>query len=229
MDLKISSAKQDAPRKLLILLSSNKIRLRLEKRMKKIKLEIIGMSYSQSQSGAYALILGETEGKRRLPIIIGGFEAQAIAIELENMKPSRPLTHDLFKRFADTFNIVLQEVVINKCLEGVFHAELLCLDGEAEFRLDARTSDAVALALRFHCPIYTNEKIMSAAGIIVDEKKEEKPIEEEAEGIIKEESANTLENYTATELKEMLQKAVENEEYEEASRIRDEMNRRRKK
>ncbi len=194
--------------------------------MEKIKLEIIGMSYSQSQSGAYALILGETEGKRRLPIIIGGFEAQAIAIELEKMKPSRPLTHDLFKRFADTFNITLQEVVINKFIEGVFHAELVCLDDGTEYRIDARTSDAVALALRFSCPIYTNEKIMSAAGIIVDEKKEEKE-EKEEQPIV--EQSSSLGNYTSAELKEMLQKAVENEEYEEASKIRDEMNRRKKK
>ncbi len=194
--------------------------------MDKIQLEIIGMSYSQSQSGAYALILGEMEGQRRLPIIIGGFEAQAIAIELEKMKPSRPLTHDLFKRFADTFGITLQEVVINKFIEGVFHAELVCLDGKEEYRIDARTSDAVALALRFQCPIYTNEKIMSAAGIIVDEKKEDKPVEEKKP---EKEKKSALEHFSSSELKEMLQKAIENEEYEEASRIRDEMNRRKKK
>ncbi|MCF8368958.1 MAG: DUF151 domain-containing protein [Bacteroidales bacterium] len=195
--------------------------------MDKIKLEIIGMSYSQSQSGAYALILGETNGKRRLPIIIGGFEAQAIAIELEKMKPSRPLTHDLFKRFADTFQINLQEVIINKFIEGVFHAELVCLDEKTEYRIDARTSDAVALALRFKCPIYTNEKIMSAAGIIVDEKKPGKPKEKP----VKEEKVleNPLAAHSNTELKEMLQKAVQKEEYEEASKIRDEMNKRKKK
>lgn len=197
--------------------------------MEKIKLEIIGMSYSQSQSGAYALILGETEGKRRLPIIIGGFEAQAIAIELEKMKPSRPLTHDLFKRFADTFKVTIQEVVINKFIEGVFHAELVCLDGKEEYHIDARTSDAVALALRFHCPIYTNEKIMSAAGIIVDEKEGEELEKPEEVVSPKKEKVNTLENYTLGELNEKLQKAVEKEEYEEASRIRDEMNRRAKK
>lgn len=193
--------------------------------MEKIKLEIIGMSYSQSQSGAYALILGETEGKRRLPIIIGGFEAQAIAIELEKMKPSRPLTHDLFKRFADTFGVTLQEVIINKFIEGVFHAELVCIDGKSEFRIDARTSDAVALALRFHCPIYTHEKIMSAAGIIVDEKQEVKAEEKPKP---KKSKSSPLESYTLTELKSMLQQAVEKEEYEEASRIRDEMNKRKK-
>ena len=194
--------------------------------MDKIKLEIIGMSYSQSQSGAYALILGEMNGKRRLPIIIGGFEAQAIAIELEKMKPSRPLTHDLFKRFADTFKITLQEVVINKFIEGVFHAELVCLDGNAEFRIDARTSDAVALALRFNCPIFTIEKIMSSAGIIVDDKKSEKPKEQ----VVNDEPdySNTLTSFSTTKLKEMLQKAVEKEEYEDASKIRDEMNKREK-
>lgn len=187
------------------------------------------MSYSQSQSGAYALILGETDGKRRLPIIIGGFEAQAIAIELERMKPSRPLTHDLFKRFADTFGVEIQEVVINKFIEGVFHAELVCLDGQKEYRIDARTSDAVALALRFHCPIYTDEKIMSAAGIIVDEKK---PKQSKAKEPVKEKEVpadNPLGVYSLVELNEMLQKAVEKEEYEEASRIRDEIARRRKK
>jgi bifunctional DNase/RNase len=195
--------------------------------MEKIRLEIIGMSYSQSQSGAYALILGEVKGKRRLPIIIGGFEAQAIAIELEKMKPSRPLTHDLFKRFADTFNIVIQEVNINKFIEGVFHAELVCHDGQSEYRIDTRTSDAVALALRFKCPVYTNEKIMSAAGIVVDDKKEENNIVEEK--IIPTADKNKFENYTTTELKEMLQKAIDREEYEEASRIRDELNLRKKK
>ncbi|OQX80446.1 MAG: hypothetical protein B6D61_01995 [Bacteroidetes bacterium 4484_249] len=192
--------------------------------MEKIKLEIIGMSYSQSQSGAYALILGEKGGKRRLPIIIGGFEAQAIAIELEKMKPSRPLTHDLFKSFSKTFGITIREVVINKFIEGVFHAELVCLDGRNEFRIDARTSDAVALALRFHCPIFTYEQIMSAAGIVVDDtkKEEEKPKKDKAK-------ENIFENSTIAELKDMLQKSIENEDYEKASKIRDEINRRKKK
>ena len=194
--------------------------------MDKIKLEIIGMSYSQSQSGAYALILGETNGERRLPIIIGGFEAQAIAIELEKMKPSRPLTHDLFKSFADTFNITIKEVVINKFLEGVFHAELVCLDGKREFRIDARTSDAVALALRFHCTIYTYEKIMSAAGIVVDDKKEKAARKKSTP---KETVKNDYGQFSIAELKELLQKAVDKEEYEKASKIRDEINRRKEK
>ena len=192
--------------------------------MKKIKLEIIGMSYSQSQSGAYALILGEVKGDRRLPIIIGGFEAQSIAIELEKMKPSRPLTHDLLKSFADTFEITLKEVVINKFIEGVFHAELLCLDENGEHRIDARTSDAVALALRFHCPIYTYDKIMSAAGIIVDDKKSE----DQKETPVKEEGKSSFTQNTTTELKELLQKSIDMEDYEKASKIRDEINKRKK-
>ncbi len=193
--------------------------------MDKIKLEIIGMSYSQSQSGAYALILGENGGKRRLPIIIGGFEAQAIAIELEKMKPSRPLTHDLFKSFADTFYIAIKEVVINKFIEGVFHAELVCLNDKGEYRIDARTSDAVALALRFHCPIYTNEKIMSAAGIVVDEEKEQGG---KTKVKVKRSSKSSFENSTMDELKQLLQKAVDKEDYEKASKIRDEIKRREK-
>jgi bifunctional DNase/RNase len=142
------------------------------------------------------------------------------------MKPSRPLTHDLFKRFADTFNITIQEVVINKFLEGVFHAELVCNDGPQEYRIDARTSDAVALALRFRCPIYTNEKIMSAAGIIVEEKKEPKTKKAEK---TPSESGVQFESYSLSELKGLLQKAVEKEEYEEASRIKLEIDRRKQK
>lgn len=191
--------------------------------MDKIKLEIIGMSYSQSQSGAYALILGEVGGKRRLPIIIGGFEAQAIAIELERMKPSRPLTHDLFKSFSDTFHITISEVIINKFLEGVFHAELICSDGNSQYQIDARTSDAVAIALRFQCPIYTYEKIMASAGIVVDDQKET-PQKEKPKS--KKTVTTVYDQYSVDELKEMLQKSVNNEEYEKASKIRDEIKRR---
>jgi len=194
--------------------------------MDKIKLEIIGMSYSQSQSGAYALILGEKDGERRLPIIIGGFEAQAIAIELEKMKPSRPLTHDLFKSFSDTFKITIKEVIINKFIEGVFHAELVCLDGKAEFHIDARTSDAVALALRFHCPIYTIEKIMAEAGIIVDDKKEK---ESKKKAPAKKSASKIYEQQSLEELTSLLKKAVASEDYEKAGKIRDEINRRKGK
>src|ERR1700733_14536731 len=137
--------------------------------MKKIKLDIVGLSYSQTQSGAYALVLGETKGKRRLPIIIGGFEAQAIAIELEKMTPSRPLTHDLFKSFAEAFNISVKEVIIYNLVEGVFFAKLICDNGEKEIEIDTRTSDAIAIAVLFQCPIFTYEFILSSAGIVLEE------------------------------------------------------------
>jgi hypothetical protein len=193
--------------------------------MEKIRLEIIGMSYSQSQSGAYALILGEKEGKRRLPIIIGGFEAQSIAIELEKIKTPRPLTHDLFKTFADSFDIRILEVIINKFSEGVFYAVLICSDGKTEIEIDSRTSDAIALALRFGCPVYTYESIMVAAGILMEEdtgnSKQDNPAEDEN---LNEESS--FSEYSLEELTQMLQSAIENEEYEKASRIRDEIKKR---
>jgi uncharacterized protein len=205
--------------------------------MKKIKLEIVGLSYSQTQSGAYALILGEEKGKgnRRLPIIIGGFEAQAIAIELEKMTPSRPLTHDLFKNFADSFNITVTEVIIYNLVEGIFFAKLVCSNGEIEKEIDARTSDAIALAIRFNAPINTYEFILSSAGIVLDPEGEEQAIgkplagshaepEEETETVLRQESEFT--KYTNDELKAMLKSAIEDEAYEKASRIRDELNNR---
>src|SRR5882672_2730228 len=137
--------------------------------MKKVRLEIVGLSYSQTQSGAYALVLGESSGSRRLPIIIGGFEAQAIAIELEKMSPSRPLTHDLFKSFAQTFDITVTEVLIYNLVEGIFYAKLICTDGTREVEIDARTSDAIALAVRFSCEIYTYDFILKSAGIVLDD------------------------------------------------------------
>jgi uncharacterized protein len=193
--------------------------------MEKIRLEIIGMSYSQSQTGAYALILGEKDGKRRLPIIIGGFEAQAIAIELEKIKTPRPLTHDLFKYFADAFKIEISEIVINKFQEGVFYAQLVCTDGTNVEEVDSRTSDAIALALRFNCPIYTYEEIMKAASIMVEEDSETAP-ELSPENQVKPASPQEFTSQSVSELKELLQAAVDNEEYEKASRIRDELNRR---
>jgi bifunctional DNase/RNase len=123
--------------------------------MKKIKLDIVGLSYSQTQSGAYALVLGEVNGRRRLPIIIGSFEAQAIAIEIEKMTPSRPLTHDLFKNFAQAFDITIQEIIIYNLVDGIFYSKLLCSDGKKSIEIDARTSDAIAMAVRFDCAIYT--------------------------------------------------------------------------
>jgi len=191
----------------------------------KIRLDIIGMSYSQSQSGAYALILGEREGNRRLPIIIGGFEAQSIAIELEKIRTPRPLTHDLFKSFADAYHITITEVVIHKFSEGVFFAKLVCTDGEKEIDVDSRTSDAIALALRFACPVYTFETIMSAAGILMDEESDSaKP--DEITGREEPAGSESYADASLADLQEMLQAAIENEEYEKASRIRDEINRR---
>lgn len=194
--------------------------------MDKIRLEIVGMSYSQSQSGAYALILGEVKGNRRLPIIIGGFEAQAIAVELEKMKPSRPLTHDLFKSFADTYLIQIKEVIIDQFKQGVFHAKLICVQNHVESMIDSRTSDAVALAIRFKCPIYTYEKIMAEAGMVIDENQQ---TPETMTSPLEETSEPGYDEYTLSELEEILGKAVEQEDYEKASRIRDEIKKRKKK
>ena len=193
--------------------------------MEKIRLDIVGMSYSQSQSGAYALILGEKDGKRRLPIIIGGFEAQAIAIELEKIKTPRPLTHDLFRTFAGAYGIEISEVVINKFSEGVFYAKLVCSDGKNIREVDSRTSDAIALALRFSCPIYTYQSIMETAGILVDEDSDTASAPEPG----KENEPQIQSDYSelsVPELREMLQVAIEKEEYEKASKIRDEINKR---
>lgn len=194
--------------------------------MEKIRLDIIGMSYSQSQSGAYALILGEREGKRRLPIIIGAFEAQAIAIELEKIKTPRPLTHDLFRNFAEYFKIQVTEVIINKFSEGVFFARLICTDGEKEHEIDSRTSDAIALSLRFNCPVYTYESIMSAAGILMEEETESP--EMEGKELEQHAGQDDFSGLSVAELKKLLRDAVDKEEYEKASRIRDEINRRTK-
>ncbi|MFL5766124.1 MAG: bifunctional nuclease domain-containing protein [Bacteroidia bacterium] len=198
--------------------------------MKKVKLEIVGLSYSQTQTGAYALVLGETKGKRRLPIIIGGFEAQAIAIELEKMTPSRPLTHDLFKSFAEGFNITVSEVIIYNLVEGIFFAKLITNDGGKEVEIDARTSDAIALAVRFNCPINTYEFILSQAGILLDDESIASGGEAaaaEKEDLVEVEETDYLKKSTE-ELKQMLQTALDEEDYEKASRIRDELNNRKK-
>ncbi len=199
--------------------------------MNKIGLEIIGLSYSQTQSGAYALVLGEKEGNRRLPIIIGGFEAQAIAIELENMTPSRPLTHDLFKTFAATFDIKVKEVIIYNLVEGIFFAKLICIQEGKEVEIDARTSDAIALAVRFNCSVYTYEFILSSAGIILDEDSDELgfedtgDLEEDISELI-EEDPNDLTKKSMTDLEGLLNEAIQQEDYERASVIRDEINKR---
>ena len=201
--------------------------------MKKVRLEIVGLSYSQTQSGAYALVLGESPGSRRLPIIIGGFEAQAIAIELEKMSPSRPLTHDLFKAFAQTFDITVNEVLIYNLVEGIFYAKLICTDGSREVEIDARTSDAIALAVRFNCEIYTYEFILKSAGIVLDDDIEVSPVTETAKAteVATEATMAESDEYkskSTEELKNMLQTALDEEKYEMASKIRDEINQRKK-
>jgi bifunctional DNase/RNase len=211
--------------------------------MEKIKLEIIGLSFSQTQTGAYALILGEENGQRRLPIIIGGFEAQAIAVELEHMQPTRPLTHDLFRNFAIEFNISIDEVIVYNLKEGIFFSKLVCSNEAGEVReIDARTSDAIAMAVRFNCPIYTDESILSQAGMILDENEEgeagegEKPALPEATSdtaksktparIVSGRSESDLSTLSEEELKNSLVRAIDDEDYEAASRFRDELNRR---
>jgi bifunctional DNase/RNase len=192
--------------------------------MDKVKLEIVGLSYSQTQSGAYALMLAEVGGKRSLPIIIGGFEAQAIAIELEKMTPTRPLTHDLFKSMALAFDISVREVVIYNLSEGIFYAKLICEKDGIRSEIDARTSDAIALAVRFKCPIFTFENILSSAGIPMDEHPDFEEKEEEVEQNKQVDSG--MSSLTVEELENQLNEAIENEEYERASKIRDEINKR---
>jgi bifunctional DNase/RNase len=205
----------------------------------KIKLNVLGISYSQTQSGAYALVLSEEEGSRRIPIIVGGFEAQAIAIELEGLTPPRPLTHDLFKNFSTSYGIRILEVNIHKLEEGVFFASILCDNGDQQITLDARTSDAIALALRFQCPIYTTEEIVEKAGIVLDFEKgsgleqpeDEEPHEEtvpDPEKPFKRTIHPDLSDSSMEELKALLADAVAKEDYERASLIRDEINRRSK-
>lgn len=193
--------------------------------MDKIKLDIVGLSYSQTQSGAYALVLSEENGNRRLPIIIGGFEAQAIAIELEKMTPTRPLTHDLFKNFATSFSITITEVIIYKLEEGIFYSKLVCIREGEVIEIDARTSDAIAIGVRFECPIYTYESILSSAGIILDDSsmEEDEFMSEITDDEIQE---DTIETKSVEELETELNDAIANEEYELASKLRDEIKKR---
>ncbi|MDD4575704.1 MAG: bifunctional nuclease family protein [Bacteroidales bacterium] len=190
----------------------------------KIKLEVQGLTYSQTQNNAYALILKESNGTRRLPIIIGGFEAQSIAIQIEKIKYSRPLTHDLFKNFSEIFHIQVTEVLIYRLEEGVFYSQLICNNGHMIKEIEARTSDAVSLALRFDCPIYTYEKIMKDASIDESSIFAKESILDEPEVSLSDE--NEFEYYTLEELDKLLDQAVENEDYEQASKIRDEIEKR---
>ncbi len=196
--------------------------------MNKVKLNVLGISYSQTQSGAYALVLSEENGKRRIPIIIGGFEAQAIAIQLEGLTPPRPLTHDLFLNFSKSFGIEILDVQIYKLEEGVFFSKLHCDNGKKEIYIDARTSDSIALALRFGCPIFTTEDILEKAGIILDVEEETtgEQKKEESKQEQKDSEREALKNLTIDELNTLLEEAVMKEDYEKASRIRDEINNR---
>ncbi len=188
----------------------------------KVKMRVMGLTYSQTQTGSYALVLAEESGKKRIPIMIGAFEAQAIALHLEDLQPPRPLTHDLFRNFSKAFGIELQEVFINKLEEGIFYSELFFFNASEVIRIDSRTSDAVALALRFKCPIYTTQEILDKAGIEMEEKEsgdEPESSEEPAD-------ETSLQTMSLEELESMLADAVKHEDYESASIIRDELKRR---
>lgn len=196
--------------------------------MKKIKLSVLGISYSQTQSGAYALVLAEEDGERRLPIIIGGFEAQAIVIKLENLNPPRPLTHDLFKSLSDLVDLELKEVFIHRLEEGVFYSQLVCVRSGKSLLIDSRTSDAVALALRFECPIYITEEIMDKAGIVMEGTDYDEDLlgdtEEDQEDTG--EKGGTFDKLPLKELKKQLDEAILKEDYERAAALRDELERR---
>ena len=200
--------------------------------MDKISLEILGLSSSQSQSGSFALVLGEVQGTRRLPIIIGMFEAQAIAIEIEKIIPNRPMTHDLFKSFAHEFHYLIKEIVISDLKEGVFFARIVCENENGQIEIDARPSDAIAIGLRFDAPIFTYEKILDEAGIVLTEEEEEitelktgeLPVEEVEKAPAKPEKS--IKDLTVDKLNKLLEKALSDEDYERAAEIRDELSRR---
>lgn len=194
-----------------------------EKSMKKIELEIVALSHSITQTHSYAVVLGEVNGLRRLPIVIGGFEAQAIAVALEKMHPSRPLTHDLMKNFLSAFNIELQEIVICDLQEGIFYSKLLCISDHDTVEIDSRTSDALALAVRFGCPIYTYENILESAGIMMEDTsgKKKAPGESVAAETTGDEDLKTM---PLDQLKELLNEVLEQEDYIRAIAIRDEIN-----
>lgn len=193
--------------------------------MKKIELEIVALSHSITQTHSYAVVLGEVNGLRRLPIVIGGFEAQAIAVALERMQPSRPLTHDLMKNFMNAFNVELMEIIINDLQEGIFYSKLICINEHDTVEIDSRTSDALALAVRFGCPIYTYDHILESAGILMEDTSKGKKSEigvDEPSSVSREE----LSKMSLDELQTLLNEVLEQEDYIRAIAIRDEMNKR---
>jgi bifunctional DNase/RNase len=193
--------------------------------MKKIALEIVALSHSITQTHSYAVVLGEVNGLRRLPIVIGGFEAQAIAVALENMKPTRPLTHDLMRNFMHSFNVELQEIIITDLQEGIFYSKLICVSEHDTVEIDSRTSDALALAVRFQCPIYIDDEILSQAGILMEDvpgdKKTKKSKKKEDENL-----SSELSNLNVEELNNLLNEVLEQEDYIKAIAIRDEIKKR---
>lgn len=194
--------------------------------MKKIELEIIALSHSITQTQSYAVVLGEANGLRRLPIVIGGFEAQAIAVALENMKPSRPLTHDLMKNFMNAFNVNLQEIIISDLQEGIFYSKLVCFTDNDTVDIDSRTSDALALAVRFGCPIYTYEHIIANAGILMEDSADKKKKNEAIDFDQPDAKIDDLSGLSLEELQTLLTDVLEHEDYLRAIAIRDEINKR---
>jgi len=200
--------------------------------MDKVELEIINITQGFTQHHSYAVVLGEVKGKRRLPIVIGAAEAQAIAVAIENMPPARPLTHDLFKTVMETFHVFLSEIVITNLMDGVFYSKLVCIFNGEEHEIDSRTSDAIALAIRFGCPIYIYGNILESSGIVLMEENIEQEMMEEFSTVSsssskKEKTDYTI--YTGKELEKLLNEALANEDYEKAAAIRDELNKREEK
>lgn len=192
--------------------------------MKKVELEIVALSHSVSHSQNYAIILGEKDGVRRLPIVIGGFEAQSIAVALERMIPNRPLTHDLFKNTLETFGVDLTEIIISDLVDGIFYAQLHCIQNDQDYYIDSRTSDALALAVRFGCPIYTYENILETAGVVLEDNENEP----ESESTQVSAKPQGLSSYSLEALEKMLEDVLNEEDYEQAAKIRDEISRRKK-
>lgn len=201
--------------------------------MKKIELEIVALSHSITQTHSYAVVLGEVNGLRRLPIVIGGFEAQAIAVALEKMQPSRPLTHDLMKNFLNAFAIDLHEIIICDLQEGIFYSKLVCSSANDTIEIDSRTSDALALAVRFGCPIYTYENILESAGILMEDTEKGGKKKKSKQEVVVEDHGSTgnedLKTMTIEDLNTLLSEVLESEDYIRAIAIRDEINSRKKK